>query len=295
MNAMPEDKEVQDVNLTESVDESSAASAPNAVPVVGGLNVSNAAQAVSGAAAGHARLLASDLWEALRTDWRMQLMVALLIFSALCWHAPYISTILYPFKIFTSIIHEACHALMARLTGGNVAIIQISPDEAGVTSWIGGYEPAVVSAGYMGASLFGALLIWLGRKPEVAKNVLQAIGIVILSITIFYGGGSVFSFLSMLAIGAALLAVSMKCSTRVCHMLLLVLAVQTTLQASFQLQYMLFQSANSLGVQSDALHMEKLTGVPGLVWTLSWSALSFMAFLYAFWMAYRPAKKKQDI
>lgn len=249
------------------------------------------AQAVGGAAADHAKLVASDLFQALKTDWRFQVLMVLLIISVLGWHAPYISTILYPFKLFTTIIHEACHALAARFTGGNVAIIQINPDEAGVTSTIGGYEPFVTSAGYLGASMFGALLIWLGRTPETAKTVLQSIGIVILSLTIFYGGGSIFSFLTMLAIGAVLLLVSQKCSTRVCHGLLLMLAVQTTLQASFQIQYLLYQSANSMGVMSDALHMEKLTGVPSLVWTISWAIISVVLFVYAFWISYRPSKK----
>jgi hypothetical protein len=245
---------------------------------------------VSGAAGAHARLVAGDLFQALKTDWRMQVLTALLIISILGWHAPYISTILYPFKLFTTIIHEACHALAARITGGNVLRIVINPDEAGVTYWDGGIEVVATAAGYLGASLFGALLIWLGRKPETARTVLQTIGIVILSITVFYGGGTIFSFLWMLAIGAILVLFAQKASTRVCHGLLLMLAVQTTLQASFQIQYLLYQSQNSMGVMSDAAHMEKLTHVPALAWTIMWAVISIIAFVYAFWLAYRPQK-----
>jgi hypothetical protein len=240
-------------------------------------------------AGAHAKLLAGDLLNALKTDWRMQVMMALLLISIIGWNAPYLSILLYPFKLFTTIIHEACHALAARITGGQVAIIQISPDESGATRFMGGFEPFIVSAGYVGASLFGAFLIWLGRKPDTARSALKYIGTVVLAITIFYGGGTAFSFISMLLIGAALMLVAYKCTTEVCHYLLLMLAVQTTLQASFQIQYLLYTSANSMGVMSDALHMEKLTGVPALVWTLAWGLLSIVFFVYAFWLAYKPS------
>ena len=141
------------------------------------------------AAAQHAQLVFSDLWHAVRTERTVQLMLAVLIVSLICWKMPGVSMVLYPFKLFVTTLHEACHALVARITGGNVAVMLITPEEEGVTMSMGGFRPLVIPAGYIGTSLLGALFIWWGRKPEEARFILQSLGTAILALAIFYGGG----------------------------------------------------------------------------------------------------------
>jgi lysylphosphatidylglycerol synthetase-like protein (DUF2156 family) len=181
-------------------------------------------------------------------------MLAILVISLVCWQMPYVSTVLYPFKLFVTTIHEACHALMARLTGGNVGLISISPDESGVTLSMGGIKWLVSMAGYIGTAMFGGLLIW------------------------------------MLAIGLTILAVSRKGSDMVCHMFLLVLAVQTTLSSVIDVQTLFLASVNNID-HSDAKNMETLTGIPAIVWSVLWGFIAVAVLIFAFWISYRPAKK----
>ncbi len=242
-------------------------------------------------AAGPAKLVISDLWHAVRTERTVQIMLLFLVLTLVGWNMPYVDILLYPFKLFVTTIHEACHALAARLTGGTVASISIAPDESGLTLSLGGIRPIVIMAGYLGASVFGGLLIWWGRKPQEARFVLQSIGSVILALTVFYGGGGVFSFGAMFLIGLAILYIARKAPDVVCHMFLLMLAVQTTLNAIIDLE-VLFLVAAQGGTKSDAESMAELTGIPGVVWSVLWGLVSVGILIFSLWISYRPSKKK---
>lgn len=242
-------------------------------------------------AASHAKLVLSDLWHAVRKERTVQIMLLILVASLVCWEMPYVSILLYPFKLFVTTIHEACHALAARFTGGNVASISIAPDESGLTLSLGGIRPIVIMAGYLGASIFGGLLIWWGRKPHEARSVLQSIGSVILALTVFYGGGGLFSFVSMLLIGLAILFIAKNASDLLCHMFLLMLAVQTTVNALVDIETLFLISAQG-GAQSDAESMAGITGVPAVVWSAIWGIAALSILVFSLWISYRPDKKK---
>lgn len=242
------------------------------------------------AASAHARLLASDLLHAVKNERIVQIMLLILLVSIVCWKMPYASVFLYPFKLFVTTIHEACHALMARLTGGNVQMISIAPDESGLTLSAGGIRPLISSAGYLGTAVFGGLLIWWGKRPADARFILQSIGTVILALTVFYGGGGIFSFVSMLLIGAGILWVARKANDTACHMFLLMLAVQTTLSAVLDIQTLFLASV--MGVEhSDARNMESITGVPAIVWSILWGAIALCILIFSLWVSYRPQTK----
>jgi hypothetical protein len=242
------------------------------------------------AAGAHARLMASDLLYAVKHERTVQIMLVILIVSLLCWQMPYANIFLYPFKLFVTTIHEACHALVARLTGGNVQMISIAPDESGLTLTAGGIRPLISMAGYLGTAVFGGLLVWWGKRPADARFILQSIGTVILALTVFYGGGGIFSFVSMLVIGAGILWVSRKASDTACHMFLLMLAVQTTLNSVLDIQTLFLVSVMG-GQHSDAKNMEGMTGIPAIVWSLLWGVIALAILTYSLWASYRPQSK----
>lgn len=248
---------------------------------------------VSDAAASHARIVLSDLWQIIKSDRKAQLMLALLIIAMLCWDMPYISTALYPFKLFVTMIHESCHALAARLTGGSVSEILISPDESGLTYTKGGIFPIIAGAGYPGAAFVGALLIWLGRTPKESRFVLNSLGTALLAITIFYAGGGIFSFISMLAISAVLIFISRKASEKICHLFLMMLAVMTTLQSLQSIQTIFLASALhwKLDVPNDAELVAEQIGVPAILIAIFWGIISVSALIFSFWISYRPKRE----
>ncbi len=75
----------------------------------------------------------------------------------LVWWVP----ILNPIKLLVVLFHELSHAVTGLLTGGVVFGIAIDPGGAGITLGMGGWVPLVMTAGYVGSLLIGALLYYL--------------------------------------------------------------------------------------------------------------------------------------
>lgn len=92
-----------------------------------------------------------------------------IIAIALLWHIPYLSFIIYPFKLLTVGFHEMSHALMGVLTCARIHSIELDPDEGGATRMSGGIPWLTLPAGYLGSSLIGAALITCGFNTNASK------------------------------------------------------------------------------------------------------------------------------
>lgn len=102
--------------------------------------------------------------------------------------------LLYPFNLFVTYVHETCHALAGWLTWGSVSGMTINPDTSGVTYVLGGSPIITYSAGYLGSTIFGAMLLVLCHKGETAKKILAALSIGVLAVTVFFIGVGYTSF-----------------------------------------------------------------------------------------------------
>lgn len=245
--------------------------------------------AVKEFASSHAKLVAGDIMQMIKTERSVQIMLGILVVSLVCWQMPYVNWALYPFKLFVTIMQLGCQALATRVTGGTPGFLVITPDLQSGTLPTGGMPALILSAGYIGCSLVGAALIWFGRKPSEAKGILQALGAATLVLTVFYAGGGYFSFGAMLVTGLLLIAISNKGSEMFCHMLLLMLSVQTALKPVLESVAMIWYSLNP-DIVSTAKQMETVTGVPAIVWSVTWSLASLVILSGAFWITYKPSK-----
>ncbi|KAH8100227.1 peptidase M50B-like-domain-containing protein [Cristinia sonorae] len=92
-----------------------------------------------------------------------------IIAIAILWHVPYLSFVIYPFKLLTVGFHEMSHALMGVLTCARIHSIELDPDEGGATRMSGGVPWLTLPAGYLGSSLIGAALIACGFNTNASK------------------------------------------------------------------------------------------------------------------------------
>lgn len=99
------------------------------------------------------------------------------VIIALLWNIPYVSYILWPFKMLVIAFHEFGHAFAAVLTGGKVVGITLDPREGGETRMIGGKSGITLPAGYLGSSLIGALLIFCGFHVNASKIASIVLGV----------------------------------------------------------------------------------------------------------------------
>ncbi len=236
----------------------------------------------------------------------MTLLAAALISIAL-WFIPYLEFLTYPFRIFVTFIHEGGHALAAVLTGNSVASLSVAMNASGETyTTQGGFisQFFVSSAGYIGAMLFGALLLFLIRRAVAARMVLIGSAVLIVALTVIYGiwspltNGmwnrmSAFTLLAGALLPLALFAVAKFASPRVATFFVSFLAVQCVLNALLDLKNVFFLSTPfAPNVPTDAVNMQNATGVPAIFWAGLWIALSFVILTAA--MRFYAVSRKQS-
>ncbi|KAH7907359.1 peptidase M50B-like-domain-containing protein [Hygrophoropsis aurantiaca] len=93
------------------------------------------------------------------------------------WNIPGVRTLINPLKLFTIGWHEFCHIVGAVLTGGTIISVTIDPNLGGATVVEGGYPPAILSAGYIGSTIFGGVFILGGFDSLVAKILSFVLGL----------------------------------------------------------------------------------------------------------------------
>jgi len=192
-------------------------------------------------------------------------------------YVPLASIALYPIRLFVTFVHESSHALTAIVTGGRVSEIVIHPDASGFTLTSGGYEPAIAAAGYLGATVFGAWLLALGRTPGRARIALAISALISgLATALFvHPGINLFGFLWGIAITVGLV-VARNCLTAAsAELLAMFLGLQCAINALLDLRTLVELTVYQ-GEPTDAALMAALTGVPATVWALTWGALALV-------------------
>ncbi len=210
------------------------------------------------------------------------------------WFVPIAAYVLYPLQLFATFIHEGGHALAAFITGNAVMSLTVSPDGSGAvwsqSSRLSGLF--ISSAGYLGTTAFGVLLLGWMRRGHSSRIALAAAGVFVGLMTIVFGFLAPFynflanvSFLSVVftvfsgtVLAAGLLAIAKFASLKWANFALAFLAVQCLLNALFSLRDLFVISATS-GASSDAANMAAATGIPALVWAAAWIAISFVMIM----------------
>lgn len=157
--------------------------------------------------------------------------------------------------------------------GGSVASITIEPDTSGLTRSL---MPAsrvaqgvVASAGYLGASIVGCLLLAASRVERRAKPILWGIGAFML-VTLVFWIRNLFGAIVVVAWAVTLLLLGGKRAARgVAGFVVSVLAIQVALNAVFDIRMLFFVRG-----PSDAATMARLFLAPAVVWAAIWMGIS---------------------
>jgi hypothetical protein len=179
---------------------------------------------------------------------------------------PWGRLLLYPFKLFTTWVHECGHAVMTVLVGGTVSSITIEPDTSGLTrSLIPAGRIArglVSSSGYLGASVVGCLLMAATRVERRAREILWTIGALML-LTLVIWMRNLFGCSVVLAWGTALVLVA--------------------LNSVYDIRVLFGVDRGS----SDADAMARLFLLPSWVWASGWMLMSVAMLALTLWLTRR--------
>ena len=209
-----------------------------------------------------------------------KLLFALLASAALgvfFWH----SWVLWPFKLLVVLMHESGHAVATLLVGGHVQSISISPDEGGMT-WSAYQqtlprEVIVSSAGYVGSTVSGCVLLWAAARARTGKLALYLLAGWTGLVALLYVR-DLFTLAFALGATAALALCARFGATRLRRLLIAFLAAFSVLYALFDIKDDLLHFHSSGGSDADAL--ARVTLIPAIVWGVAWGlfALVLVAF-----------------
>lgn len=202
----------------------------------------------------------------------------LLIASALTlalWFIPLAGVITYPIRLFVTFLHETGHALAALATFGGVNRVALDWSGSGVTFTQGGWGLLISTAGYLTTTAYGAGLLLFLRKARNARAAAAGTGVLLLLMTVFFGGNIV-AWLAGLVFGAGCLLIGLKATRRFAHFFMSFLAVQCVLNAFYDLRTLLYISAFDPALPTDAANMSRATGgfLPPIFWALTWALVS---------------------
>ena len=220
------------------------------------------------------------------------LLTATLISVALwvvSWYMPFVGYIVYPLQLFATFVHEGSHAVATLITGNTVMSLTVSPDASGVVwSKSSGFSALLISsAGYLGATAFGTLLlVWMRYGFSSRLGLYLSAGFVGV-MTLIFGflapfwnlltnvtfGSVVFTVLSGVVLTVGLAAIAKFATIKWANFTMAFLAVQCLLNAFFSLKDLFFISTMT-SQSSDAANMAAATGIPGFVWVVVWIGIS---------------------
>lgn len=196
---------------------------------------------------------------------------------------PWAPVILYPFRLFTTWVHECGHALMTVMVGGQVTSITIQPDASGLTRSLipigrvaGGL---VASSGYLGAAVVGCLLMAATRIERRAHVILLGVG-AFMFVTLVLWMRNLFGFGVVLAWGVVLVALARRGIGNAARFLLSLLAVQVALNSVYDIRVLFLIGRG----QSDAATMARLFALPSWVWATAWMLASVAMLGTTVWM-----------
>jgi hypothetical protein len=183
--------------------------------------------------------------------------------------------VLWPFRLLVVLMHESSHAAATLLVGGSVDRIQIAANEGGFT--LSRYPPSllrqivVASAGYVGSTVSGCVLLWVAARSRGARWPLVAL-------TVWTGGVALLwvrdAFTLAFVAGAALvLSLVARFGPALLRRALLVFL------ATFSVSYALYDIKDDLlhlasRGPSDAQALAQATFIPAIVWGAGWAIVS---------------------
>ncbi len=222
--------------------------------------------------------------------------LAALAAAAISW-MPIINWLDYPFRLLLTIVHELGHGLAAILTGGSFRNFIIAPDGSGLAYTAGGWRLVVIPAGYLGAAIFAAGLIMLGRSHRWSRIALGGIGAAIILLSLWFGlpgeasiqavVSSALGMVTGVIFGIIFLKIALQAGDGLVIFFLHLVAIKAGFTAFSDLVAVIGLSTRLGPVpHTDAHSMAELTHIPAVFWGLVWAATALALIGGAIWVTW---------
>jgi type IV secretory pathway TrbD component len=201
---------------------------------------------------------------------------------------PHGEMVLYPLAVFTTWVHETCHALVALVLGAKVQGLVVNSDTSGLTTYM--YNVAdfgtpsrvlTATAGYLGAALVAAGLMGAARRPLLHRIVFGVLaGALVVTTALWVRTG--FGVTMLLLLAAAAGGIALRATPAIARWALLLLGLQTALNAVLDIRALYYVHGTS-----DAETMSRVLGLPPAFWATLWLLLGGAVLVHGFLKAVR--------
>ena len=200
--------------------------------------------------------------------------------------------LLYPLRLFITFVHESGHALAALLTGNQVASLRVMPNGEGVTMATQNVATAwlIDSAGYLGAAVFGAIMLQVGRLRRLqspGKAALNFAAVALLGITLLWGWRDLFTLIVGFGLAGMCFAMARFLKPAAANFAAAFLAIQCSLNSLSDIGILLSLTTGG-EMQNDAGNMAKTYLLPATLWAVLWAAAALIVLavgLCSYWRA----------
>lgn len=176
---------------------------------------------------------------------------------------------LYPFDLLNTHLHEMFHAIAATVTGGQVMHIEVYKSTEGLTLFRGGFAPVIQMSGYLGASLFGALMVMACKHEKASVIWLRILGGPVLISNVLWVRGDVIGWSFGVLWAVIIFFASVRLKGENLLLAAQFLAVQQCLNSVKSLRDLVILSTSDR--TTDAQLLAQSTHIPALVWATLWT------------------------
>jgi len=208
------------------------------------------------------------------------LISTLLIFT---WNA----AIWTPLKILVVFFHEGSHALATILTGGSVLRMEIVPNQGGSVLSVGGNAFIIVTAGYLGSLIIGALLLVIASHSRADRVIMGMLALSMALLSVFFVR-NLYGLSFGLAGALAGLASAYYLSDRINDFLLRLIGLTSMIYVPLDI---FSDTLSRPHLHSDARILADLVGGTTQMWGFVWLVLSVPIIFGALWVSLKTAKQ----
>ena len=206
----------------------------------------------------------------LKSHWQL---IAITVVVFALWQTP----VVLPLKIFVIFLHELSHGLAAVLTGGKIEGISLSAQQGGHAITRGGNGFLILSAGYVGSLVLGALLLLLALRTRADRLMVGLCGAVMVAVTLLYIR-DMFPVGFCMITGVALISAARFLPHDVNDMILRVIGLTSLIYVPYDI---FDDTIARSGLRSDAYMLAVQYGGPTVFWGGLWLVLS-LCVIYLF-------------
>jgi hypothetical protein len=197
--------------------------------------------------------------------------------------------IIKPLKIFTVFLHELGHSLMAVIFGYGIQGFRVNLNESGYTlvqtkGWFSAFM--ISNGGYLGSIFFALLILYL-KSTRFKNYILGTAAALLLVVSIRYSSLS-FTLLYSVIFAVAVIVLYMLQNDKLNDWVIDIIGVASaayavydifvdTILLQLNLKLQLIGGWNPAQPVTDAVQLQRMTGIPAILWGIIWLGIAAVA------------------